>query len=321
MAELTQTENNNPAPPKKSHWLRYMIIAVVLILLFFFAIFIFLISAIGPQSGFGGNAIALIYIEGPIAASGSEGLFSSAVNPENIINQLREAEDDDGVAAVVMRINSPGGTASAGQEIYEQVKQLRDVKPVVVSIADVGASAAYLIASPAQKIVSTPSSLVGSIGTIITVPNYQGLYEKLGINYTVISQGKYKDIGNPNRPLTAEETAILKKQSKLVYNQFIDAVAAGRGAPRKKIAKLATGLAFLGIEGKKLGLIDELGNFQDAIDLAAKLGKIEGEPRIIAISKPSIFQVFSQLFANEKNKLKEELLRELITTPPTTPIK
>jgi len=320
MEEATQ-EVNSPAVPKKSHWLRYLLIAAAALTVFFAGTYILLLNAIGGQAGFGDGSIALIYIEGPIAASGSAGVFSSAVNPGDIIDQLKEAEDDDDIAAVVLRINSPGGTASAGQEIYEQVKKLQKHKPVVVSIADVGASAAYLLASPAQKIISTPSSLVGSIGTIITVPNYQGLYKKLGINYTVISQGKYKDIGNPNRPLTAEETAILRKQSKIVYEQFIDAVAAGRHMPRDKVAKLATGLAFLGVEGRKVGLIDKLGNFQDAIDEAAKLGKIKGEPDIVEFNQPSILHFFSQLFSGEKSKLKEQLLRDLTTSPPTTPIK
>ncbi|HEX21624.1 MAG TPA: signal peptide peptidase SppA [Actinobacteria bacterium] len=321
MEEETQKVNSGPVPLKKSHWLRYLLIAAALLIVFFVGAFVLLINAIGGRTGFGNGSIALIYIEGPIAASGSEGIFSSAVNPGDIIGQLKQAEEDDDIAAVLMRINSPGGTASAGQEIYEQVKKLQKHKPVVVSIADVGASAAYLLASPAQKIISTPSSLVGSIGTIITVPNYQGLYKKLGINYTVISQGKYKDIGNPNRPLTVEETAILKKQSKLVYEQFIDEVAAGRGMPRDKVAKLATGLAFLGVEGKKFGLVDKLGNFQDAIDEAAKLGKIKGKPDIIEFNQPSILQFFSQLFSGEKNRLKEQILKELITSPPTTPIK
>jgi len=192
-----------------------------------------------------------------------------------------------------------------------QVSKLQKRKPVVVSIADIGASAAYLISSPATRIMATESSLVGSIGTIITVPNYEGLFGKIGVNYTIISQGKFKDMGDPGRPLTEEEKEILTKQSKEVYDQFIDDVAKGRDLKRSKVKKLATGQTFLGSEGIENGLIDEIGNFQDAIDLAAKLGKIKGEPDIVKYDQTSFFQTFSQLLSNETLRLKKALVEEL----------
>lgn len=320
---ITESKTGNAKP--KRRWLRNLIIGLAIFFAVYVGLIIWLFSSLSGHGalGGGGGGIALIRIEGPLAAAGSEGILSGGtVTPDSIIDQLKQAEDDDAVDAVLLRINSPGGTASAGQEIYLQVKELRKKKPVVVSIADVGASAAYLLASPADKIVAAPSSLVGSIGTIIEVPNYRGLYQKLGVDYTVIAQGKFKDMGDPNRPLTDEEKAILDRQSKEVYDQFIDDVAAGRRMPRQKVADLATGLAFLGSEGKKLGLVDKLGNFQNAIDLAAKLGKIKGEPEIIEYEQSSFLQTFSQILSSGKSQLKDEIIKELQSTlPPSTPIK
>ncbi len=286
------------------------VVAVVVILYVSFTLMLIFTLTGFPDKNRGGK-IALINIKGPIAASGSDGPFSSAVTPELVTGQLKQAAEDDDIKAVLLRVNSPGGTSAAGQEIYMQVVKVRKSKPVVVSIADIGASAAYLISSPATKIMASESSLVGSIGTIIVVPNYEGLFGKIGVDYTIISQGKYKDMGNPGRRLTEEEKEILTKQSRQVYDQFIDDVAKARGLKRSKVEKLATGQAFLGSEGIKNGLIDEIGNFQDAIDLAAKLGKIKGEPDIVQYDRTSFFQTFSQLLSNETFRLKKELAEGL----------
>lgn len=322
MLAREQKERSMTEPVKKSKRTRNIIIGVVVFILLYLFFALTLINRLGGVKGASGkNGIAVINVKGPIAASESDGLFSVAVTPESMISQLNAAEKDDRVAVVLLRVNSPGGTSSAGQEIYMQVRRLTKKKPVVVSIADIGASAAYLISSPADKIVATPSSLVGSIGTIIVIPNYSGLLNKIGIEYTVIAKGKFKDLGDPNRPLTNEERAILEQQSDVVYNQFIDDVAAARDMPRSEVEKLATGQAFLGIEGKENGLIDELGNYQDAIDLAAKIGKIKGEPEIIEYQKSSFFQTFSQILSGEKSKLKKEILEEFKGSPSSTPIK
>jgi protease-4 len=225
------------------------------------------------------------------------------VNPEDIIEQLRKADKDDSVKAILLRINSPGGTAAASQEIYREVKRVK--KPVVVSIADVGASGAYWVACGADRIVASPASDVGSIGVILIIPNLKGLFEKVGIEYVVVSKGKYKDLGNPARRLTEEERKILDAQAEIVYEQFIDAVAESRKLSESEVRELATGLAFLGTEAKEKGLVDELGNFRDAVKIAARLGKIKGEPKIIEYRKPTIFEGLRYLLEGKNPLLPE----------------
>lgn len=255
----------------------------------------------GERPTFFGEArgIALIRIEGTISADRS----GSSVNPEDIIEQLRRADKDDSVKAILLRINSPGGTAAASQEIYREVKRVK--KPVVVSIADVGASGAYWVACGADRIVASPASDVGSIGVILIIPNLKELFEKVGIEYVVVSKGKYKDLGNPARRLTEEERKILDAQAEIVYEQFIDAVAENRKLSESEVKELATGLAFLGTEAKEKGLVDDLGNFRDAVKIAARLGKIKGEPEIIEYRKPTIFEGLRYLLEGKNPLLPE----------------
>ncbi len=254
------------------------------------------ILLLGEKPTFFGEArgVAVIRIEGTISADRS----GSNVNPEDIIAQLREAERDDRVKAILLRINSPGGTAAAAQEIYRELKRVK--KPVVVSIADIGASGAYWIACGADKIIASPASNVGSIGVIIIVPNLKGLFEKLGIEYVVVTKGKYKDLGNPARRLTEEERKILDAQAEIVYQQFIEVVAENRKLSEAEVRELATGMAYLGEEAKKMKLIDELGNYRDAINVAAKLGGIKGEPEIIEYRKPNIWEGLRYIFESRK---------------------
>lgn len=285
------------APKRKRRWgLIVLVVWLVIIGVVYVGAIIF--SGLSPRDGFSsGRGIALIRLDGIIAASGlDQGVFSSSgASPEAIIEQLREAEADPGVQAILIRVNSPGGTAAAAQEIHREVKRV--TKPVVVSIADVGASGAYYVASGADQIMASRASMVGSIGVLIEIPDLRGLYEKLGVDFVVIRQGKYKDIGNPARELTTEERQILSQQAELVYEQFIEDVAEGRGLRKAKVQELATGLAYPGSEALDLKLVDELGNYQDAIDLAAELGKIEGEPEIIEYMEPTFFNILGGFFS------------------------
>jgi len=248
----------------------------------------------------GGGNVAVIRINGIIASSGDSGLFaSSTTGPEDILEQIHDAEDDPDIKVILLRIDSPGGVASAGQEIAQAVRDAK--KPVVASIADTGASAAYMIASQAD-IISAPGSLVGSIGVIMEIPNYEGLYEKLGIKVVTLTSGKFKDIGNPARPMTAEEKAVLMKQIRIIYDQFVDDVAEGRDMPEAQVRKLATGLFWTGTEAEEMGLIDEVGNYDDALAAAAELGNIKGRPRVQEMREQDFWDVFS-------NSLAESLVR------------
>jgi protease-4 len=227
-----------------------------------------------------GDSVYEIRLEGVISGEKYASLLSGeTVTPEEIISQLDEAEKNPNVKAILIRVNSPGGSPAASQEIYEEIKKIE--KPVVVSVSDTCASGAYYISSAADKIIANRSSSVGSIGVIMQIPNYEDLYEKLGLKYTTIKQGKYKDVGSPDRPITAEEMKLLEAQLKEIYRQFISDVAEARNMDISEVEELATGWVFLGTEALELGLIDGIGNYKDAIDIAARLGGIKGEPYVI----------------------------------------
>ena len=181
--------------------------------------------------------------------------------------------------AIVLRIDSPGGTVAASEEISAFVKAAK--KPVVVSIGDVGASGAYMIASQADEIWAMPGSSVGSIGVITEIPNVANLLDKVGIDFQTITAGRYKDAGSPFRSLTKEERALIKGEIDEAYGQFIDIVAEGRKMPRSKVESLATGWAWSGARAKELGLVDEIGTYRDAMDSAAELGGIKGDYGIV----------------------------------------
>lgn len=229
---------------------------------------------LGPA---GAGQIAVVTIDGPIAAGASaEGLLGAVVGADDIVSQLQQAREDPAVAAVVIRMNTPGGSAAAAQEIGVAVQRLRDAgKPVVVSIADLGASGGYWVAAMADRIVANPASLTGSIGVIMEVTHYEDLYEKLGIDVETIKSGPYKDIGSATRPLTAEERRLLQGLVNDIYQQFVDVVAKGRGMSRERVLELADGRVFTGRQAKAAGLVDELGTFDDAADLAAELAGLE----------------------------------------------
>lgn len=302
---------------------RKWIILIVVILVVFLALYgaFFLLLLLPSEVGGlmpGRGKIALIRIDGIIsAAGGGEGLLSGAgVSSEDIINQLRRADRDSSVRAILLRINSPGGTAAASEEIYFEVKRTK--KPVVVSIGDVGASGAYLISCGADKILASSSSSVGSIGTILTVPNLEELYKKLGIDYVIITEGKYKSLGHPARPLSEEEKNILQKQSRVVYEQFVKNVSESRDIPREKAKDLANGLSFPGKQALQMGLIDKIGNYQDAVDQCAKMGKIRGEPVIVEYEAQGLPRWLSQIFQGKGAWLFRILAPRYLQSSPVT---
>ncbi len=241
------------------------------------------------------DSIYVINIEGIISGTESASIFSgTTITPESIIEQFITAEKNPNIKALLIRVNSSGGSAAASQEIFEELKKVN--KPVVVSVSDICASGAYYIACAADKIVANRSSLVGSIGVIMQIPNLEELYKKLGIKYTTIKQGEYKDAGSLDRPLTKEEEELFKQQTFKIYEQFIADVSETRGLSIDKVKEIATGWVYLGTEAKELGLVDEIGTYKDAEKLAAKLGGIKGEPNIVYGQKYSFFDMFLKSF-------------------------
>ncbi len=245
----------------------------------------------GGSLASGDNSISLIRMEGVISGSQSSGLLGgTSITPESIIEQLISAEKNPSIKAIIIRVNSGGGSAAASQEIFEELKKIK--KPVVVSVGDICASGAYYISCAADKIVANRSSSIGSIGVIMQITNLEELYKKLGITYTTIKAGKYKDAGSPDRPLTDEEQGLLQEQTFKVYDQFINDVAKSRNLPVEKVKEIATGWVYLGTEALDLGLIDEIGTYKDAEMLAAELAGITGEPNIIGATQFNIWDTF-----------------------------
>jgi len=269
-----------------ARWSTGKIVGVVFICIFVLSMFagcffIGLFSGSFSRTAYNvGDSVYEIRLEGVISGEKYASILSGeTVTPEEIIGQLDDAEKNPNVKAILIRVNSPGGSPAASQEIYEEIRKME--KPVVVSVSDTCASGAYYISSAADRIIANRSSSVGSIGVIMQIPNYEDLYEKLGLKYTTIKQGKYKDVGSPDRPITAEEMKLLEAQLKVIYRQFISDVAEARNMDISEVEELATGWVFLGTEALELGLIDGIGNYKDAIDIAARLGGIKGEPYVI----------------------------------------
>lgn len=213
-----------------------------------------------------------------------------------IVDQLIKFKKNRRVRGIVLRIDSPGGGVAPAQEIYEEVGKIKREKKVVASIESVGASGGYYIACAADRIVANPGTITGSIGVITEFVNVEQLLQKIGLKSFVIKSGKHKDIMSPTREPTEEDKKILQEVIDNIHNQFIDAVADGRKLDREKIVEIADGRIFSGQQARDLGLVDSLGNFQDAVALAAQLAGIEGEPSIVYAEKkkPSLLDFFIQ---------------------------
>jgi len=198
---------------------------------------------------------------------------------ETIIEQLTDFNKDKHIKAIILRINSPGGSVGASQEIYSEVRKIAKTK--IISMGDTAASGGYYIAAAGDKIVANPGTLTGSIGVIMSFYRVDELAKKIGFTMEVIKSGEFKDIGSSYRELTDREKELLNAVVLNIQEQFIKAVAEGRKLPIDKVREIADGRIFSGEMAKGLGLVDELGNFQDAVDLAAKMSGIEGEPTLV----------------------------------------
>jgi protease-4 len=234
--------------------------------------------------------IAVVRIYGEISFQNQTGdvLGVSAKCADKIVKRLSAIKHDPSIKAVILRINSPGGTVAATQEIYNQIKELKKYnKKVVVSIGDIGASGAYYIACPADKIVANAGSLIGSIGVIMHLPEVSSLLEKVGVNLRVIKSGQHKDIGSIARSMSEEERVILQGVIDDAYDQFYRAVKNGRqNISENRLKELADGRIFTGQQAKKAGLIDEIGDYQQTINITAQLAGIKGTPVVIEEDEP-----------------------------------
>ncbi len=246
----------------------------VLMSLFFIFIFFSLAGALIPEESLETGNIAVIPLNGIISTE-TVG-FGQMVNSQDIVKLIEKAEEADDIEAIILEINSPGGTPVATDEIAQAVKKAE--KPVVAVIRETGASGAYWIATAADKIYANRMSITGSIGVKASRLEFSGLIADYNITYRQLTAGKYKDSGSPFKKMTAEEQALYQDILDNLHEEFITVVAENRHLPKEKVRTLATGFVFLGSEAKELGLVDELGGKQDALDYLGKELNITAEP-------------------------------------------
>lgn len=284
---------------KKQDKIIGFIILVVVVFFFGGAIILFMqISGAGDVEFSGsGEKIAVVELEEVIHSSRS------------IVRQFKRYQKDKSIKAIVFRIESPGGGIAASQEIYEHVRRARDSgKPVIASMGSLAASGGYYVALGADSIMANPGTTTGSIGVIASFPNYSKLMDKLGIEMTVIKSGKYKDTGSPYRAPTADDKHYLQGWIDNGYEQFVAVVARERNMSVAQVRRLAEGRIYSGEQAYKNGLIDTLGTYEDAIDLAAKTAGIEGEPRIVKQQKKKL-TTFDLLFSYDLKEILSNTIR------------
>jgi protease IV len=245
-------------------------VVLIFLVLFVLAVFISLLVILFQKNLPVGDRIALIRIEGPI------------IDSKATLDEMKDYVKDSSIKAIVLRIDSPGGAVAPSQEIYEEVRKAIAKKKIVVSMGSVAASGGYYIASPATRIIANPGTLTGSIGVIMEIPNVEGLMNKIGVKTEVIKSGRHKDIASVFRGIKKEEKEILQNVLDNVHEQFILAVAEGRKMLHDDVVRIADGRVFTGEQALKIGLVDELGNLEDAIKIAAKLSGVKGEPEVIS---------------------------------------
>lgn len=249
--------------------------------------------------GTGTAKVLLLEVSGMISSQEKEGFIPAPSMLARIKEQLTRAAQDDSIKAVVLRINTPGGTVTASDIVYHELKTFKTSRkiPIVASIMDLGTSGGYYIAAAADTVMAHPSSVTGSIGVIMLTINARGLLEKVGVEATAVTSGPRKDMGSPFRVMTAEERAIFQGLIDSFYQRFLSVVQEGR--PRlqmDQIKKLADGRIYTGDQAKAAGLVDEIGYLEDAIELAKKKANLT-EARVVTYQRPGEYSnnVYSRL--------------------------
>ncbi|CAH2030684.1 signal peptide peptidase SppA [Trichlorobacter ammonificans] len=252
---------------------------LLIVLLIFFALLLLLVGSIQvarlllQEEGEGGRAAA-----GSVGLVEIRGMILDSREP---VRQLRHFLKKDDIKAVVVRIDSPGGVVGPSQEIHDEVRRLAAQKKVVVSMGSMAASGGYYIAAPATVIYANPGTITASIGVLIKFSNIEGLMDKIGIKSTTVKTGTFKDAGSPSRPLSPEERAMFQAVIDSTHEQFVRAVAEGRKLPLERVRELADGRILSGEQAKVVGLVDKLGNQQEAVAEAGRLAGISGEPAVV----------------------------------------
>jgi protease IV len=262
---------------EKKHPILTVLVILGIVVLLLGTTMVLVLKVISPSSGLTfGEKIGVVPINGAISQSRA------------ITSQLVKLRKDDGIKAIVLRINSPGGSVGATQEIYREVRKTSKDKRVVASMGDVAASGGYYVAAGADRIVANPGTITGSIGVIMHFARFEELLKKIGVNLSVIKTGEFKDIGSPHREMTEREKELIKSLIADIQDQFVDGVAEGRHLSVEKVREIADGRIFSGAQAKELGLVDVLGNFHDAVEAAKKMAGIKGEVTLVYPEKKGL---------------------------------
>jgi protease-4 len=241
------------------------------------------------------DTIAVVEIKGVISDS------------RGIIEEMKQYQEDEGVKAIILRIDSPGGGVGPSKEIHREVMKIRSKKKVLTSMGSVAASGGYYIACASDLIVANPGTITGSIGALMEFTNLEELLRKIGIKGVVLKSGEHKDMGSPFREMSPEDRRILQDVIDDVHQQFVNAVAEGRKMDRAKVLQIADGRILSGEQARRVGLVDQMGNLEDTIDAAARMVGIVGKPNVLYPKRK--FSIW-ELFLKEATSVVLDQLRE-----------
>jgi protease IV len=259
----------------KGHPILTVIVILAAVGVFLGLVMTLFFSVAGPSEAFSfKEKIGILPIEGAITES------------DSVVAQLVEFRKDRRIKAILLRVDSPGGGVGPSQEIYREIRKTIETKKVVASLGSLAASGGYYVACAADKIIANPGTLAGSIGVIMEFVQAEELLKKIGVSVEVLKTGEFKDIGSFHRKLSERDREMIRTLVFDVQRQFVDAVAQGRNLPVEKVREIADGRVLSGAQCKDLGLVDQLGNFEDAVELAKALAGIKGEVTLVYPKKP-----------------------------------
>ncbi|MDD7303671.1 MAG: signal peptide peptidase SppA [Prevotellaceae bacterium] len=271
-----------------------------------------LVAAITPSTE--KNQVAVYYAWGDIVTEPAQNLLTGGAGHSivggTVANDLRKLREDENVKAVVLRVNSGGGSVFASEEIWREMVLLRKAKPVVVSMGGMAASGGYYISAPANKIYAEPTTLTGSIGVFGIIPDASKLLtEKIGLKFDLVKTNRHADFGSMGRAMNESEQALMQRNVEETYTQFIRRVVDGRKLPEAKVRQIAEGRVWTGEQAKQLGLVDQLGSLQDAVKDAAKLAKIK---KYSTAGYPKALPWYMEMLNKQKEGYMESKLRQVM---------
>ena len=232
-------------------------------------------------------------------ASSYDSATGPSIGSDTLVEILRKVRADNSIKAIVLRVDSPGGSALASDVIWREVMLTRQSKPVIASMSDVAASGGYYISMPAHAIVAQPATLTGSIGVVLVKFAIGGTLQKLGMNMERVTSGRYADLYAPDKIFTPEERAKILEQMKATYDTFVEKAAAGRNTTPERIDSIGQGRVWTGAQGKQIGLVDELGGLNRAIEIAKERAKIDAKSQVELVVYPqrkSFFELVESPF-------------------------